>query len=312
MSRYQILPAGALTSLLLLAAPASQATSTDVVLNLEGNPTCSSLGDNSAVIEYRDSNPVGVKQVVLPTPAGTQTLAYEVVEAAGENARMVEWSIVEVNGSTDVANSPNVFPINYTILKAQGGQNGARVFHFGTSAKVPGAITDSDEEGPGGRMAAVSFCYGLTSGFNQPDPPSVVNLPNCDDLSQTPTGISDLYTTGIDCPETGEQQLIINLALNEDNFGFNFDTNTVRACTCNVDLPPCNPDLPAVPKGTQDENTPADERSCMEYDVNSDANNDGYPDGVNTRVPLQIMGVENPDSYICYVIGGTRYCYGHY
>jgi hypothetical protein len=38
----------------------AQATSTDVVLNLEGNPTCSSLGANDSIIEIRDT--------VLPYP----------------------------------------------------------------------------------------------------------------------------------------------------------------------------------------------------------------------------------------------------
>lgn len=292
---------------------AAQATSTDVILNLEGNPTCSSLGDNSTVLEFRDSNPGGVKTITLPIPGGSQTIAYEVVEPTGENARVVEWNITHVNGSTDVAGS-EVYPINYVILKAQGGNNGARVFHFGTSENKPGAIADTDEEAPGGRMAAVSFCYGLTQGFQSPEPPiSLSDLPDCETIDTDGDMVpGDLYTTGIVCP-TGtdaEEQLIVNMNINAPNFGFDFNQDQIRACTCNVSLKSCNPELAAVPAGSQDDK-PASERSCMEYDPNS-INDRGIPDGVNDRVPFAIQGVENPDSYICYTIGGTRYCYGHY
>ena len=44
----------AFASIMMLAIyTQAQATQTDAVLNLEGNPTCSSLGDNHAVLEYR-------------------------------------------------------------------------------------------------------------------------------------------------------------------------------------------------------------------------------------------------------------------
>ena len=318
----------------------AQATSTDIVLNLEGNPTCSSLGDNSAVLERRDSNPGGIRTLTLPlSQGGTQTITYEVVEPNGANAQVVQWDITEVNGFTNetVEFATNVNAINYIILKAQGSNKGARVFHFGTSENVPGAIGDTDEEAPGGRMAAVSFCYGLTTGFNAPEPPiEIADLPACEEL----TG-SELFTTGITCPLAGpggigdpEEQLIINMALNKSQFGFNFTNENIRACTCNTELKPCNPDLdsqrvdaegkyvdaatgtifvdqnemPISPNFITADNLSQAERTCLEY---SDVGN-GIPTGVNENVPFVIQGVENPDSYICYTIGGTRYCYGHY
>ena len=295
--------------LLLALFGSAQATTTGVVLNLEGNPTCSSLGLNSQILEYRDSSPLGESTVDIPTPGGVQTLYYNVEEPTGANARVVRWEITHVNGVADF-DPADVYAMNYVILKAQGG-GGARVFHFGATETSPGAITDEDEEATGTRMAAVSFCYGLTQGLADPEPPSsFTQIPNCDDLASQIGAPGDLFGVGIVCPDNIDRELLlINMDLNADNFGF--DADTIRACTCNTSLPPCNPDLPVVPSGSQDPNLPDSQRSCLEASFN-DSNGDGFPDGVNTRVPLQIEGVENPDSYVCYVIGGTRYCYGHF
>ena len=336
------IPSAAFTCLIFIGGlTPAQATSTDVVLNLEGNPSCSSLGDNSAVLELRDSNPGGIRTLTLPlSQGGTQTITYEVDEPNGANAQVVQWDITKVNGFTNetVEFAMNVNAINYIILKAQGGNNGARVFHFGTSENVPGAIGDTDEQAPGGRMAAVSFCYGLTTGFNAPEPPiELADLPACEDLAGGSV-TADLYTTGITCPTdpNAEEQLIINMGLNLPQFGF--DKDNIRACTCNVaengtptGLKACNPDLSAqrvdsngnyvnelgqfvdqngnviVDPITADDLS-QDERTCLEYS----ADTNGIPTGVNENVPFVIQGVENPDSYVCYTIGGTRYCYGHY
>lgn len=298
----------ALLALFTLSSGA-RATETDIWLNLEGNPTCSSLGDNHAVLEYKVNSPQAVETISMATTAGgTQDLTYEVITNDDGDDEVKVWTI---DGITD-ANQDQINPINYVILKSQGGKTGARVFHFGATEADKGATSDTNEVGAGSKLASISFCYGLTQGINPPpEPPlELADLPNCDDLSQTPTGTSDLFTTGIDCPDGGEQQLIINMALNDPNFGFNFTNDNVRACTCNVTLPACNPDLPAfdISNGPQTA-TSADERSCMEY---GGTTSDGTPSGVNERVPFAIQGVENPDSYICYTIGGKRYCYGHY
>lgn len=313
--------------ILLSVSSQSSATSTDVVLNLEGNPTCSSLGDNSAVLELRDSSPASSKTLTLPTPSGSQTLAYLASFGSGNtNASVDEWRITSVtdNGTTysetDAEFTARVYPINYVILKAQNGSKGGRVFHFGSAADGDGAVSDTDEEVPGPNINAISFCYGLTRGVTTAEPPiSLADLPDCREIDinndQVP---GDLYTTGITCPPVGgEQQLIVNMALNKSNFGFDFlqqdaqNNIGIRACTCNVTLPACNPELGPVLKGTQPADLPAEERSCLEY-TTSDETGDGIPEGVNVRVPFSIQGVENPDSYVCYNIGGRRYCYGHY
>ncbi len=300
----------AVTSLLLVSMFGSaQATDTNVVLNLEGNPTCSSLGDNANIIEIRDNDPiVGVTRIAtadlidsLGQVIGQQQIEYTIdADAAGNG--VVSWEILNFDLET-------VNPINYTILKARGNA-GAKVFHFG--GEGAGAVADSGEIA-NGELTAVSFCYGLAFGFTPPTTISLSNLPTCESIDTDGDGVpGDLFTTGIVCPEgTGaEEQLIINMNINAPNFGFDFKNDQVRACTCNVELKACNPELAAVPAGTQD-GLSAEERSCMEYDANS-LNDRGIPDGVNDRVPFVIMGVENPDSYICYDIGGTRYCYGHY
>jgi hypothetical protein len=325
-----------------------QATSTDVVLNLEGNPTCSSLGDNSLVQVLKDSNPGGIRELTLPLPngGGTQKLIYTVEPIEGID-QITTWDIVEVNGNrldrltpgpTEVEDFyAQVNAINYVILKAQGGNNGARVFHYGTSEDGPGAagaITDDLLVSPGPILTAVSFCYGLTTGFDEPSPPIVLSdIPNCEELTN-----SELYTTGITCPTEGpipgsdpEEQLIINMSLNDPRFGFDVTTDTIRACTCNSQLKPCNPALPAQRVNdlgqyldelgmpildeagnpiTADDLSQED-RTCLEYNPLS-TNDRGTPDGVNDRVPFHIEGVENPDSYICYTIDGVRTCYGHY
>jgi hypothetical protein len=285
----------ALGASLILIGPftPAQATSSDVVQNLEGNPTCSSLGPNGEILEYRDTGPeIGPNSAVLPLiDGGTQTVTYTVgIDNDTGNAEVKIWSI------TNVSLNSVVNPINYTILKAQG-NDGSRVFHFGKA----GVVFDTEEIARGPQLSAISFCYGLTAGVEEPDP-----VPACEDLT---TGVGGLDGTTITCDTTGNERLLINMSLNETNFGFD---DKFHACTCNVadgGLPECNPSLGPVLKGTQDD-APPGARSCMEYDPDELVN--GIPVGINTRVPTRIEGVENPDSYICYTIDGVRTCYGHY
>jgi len=316
---------GTVGASLILIGPftPAQATSTDVVLNLEGNPTCSSLGDNSQILEFRDSNPDSTpdmpREVTLNivdssgNPAGTQVVEYTVTSL---NPPTMSWAITSVGTFSD--QDPEFYqqvnPINYIILKAQGGNKGARVFHFGAAGPGAGAIIDDDEEAPGSTLAAASFCYGLTTSFGQIEEPEPLPVVACEDLTSSS---ETLDGTGIVCANDGKERLLINMELNADNFGFD---DAFHACTCNVTedvsgtptptgLPECNPELGPVLAGTQDD-APPEERSCMEY--NPDDLINGIPAGVNTRVPVLIQGVENPDSYICYTIDGVRTCYGHY
>lgn len=299
-------------SLILIGpfAPA-QAANTDVVLNLEGNPTCSSLGPNSDVLEYRDNSPdIGDNSAVLPLKdGGTQTVTYKVGINDTGKAEVEIWKITDVVGLNAVPN-----PINYTILKAQGG-SGARVFHFGGN----GAFTDTEEIATGSKLAALSFCYGLTGGVAETAP-----VPSCEDLiiaTETLDGTGIVCETVDENDPVPEPRLLINMSLDETNFGFN---DGFHACTCNVPdasttsgytgLPECNPALPAfdVSEGASQEGFPPEARSCMEYDPGDAGTDDIVPAGVNAQVPTSVMGVENPDSYICYTIDGVRTCYGHY
>lgn len=323
MKLFKALGASGASLLLTVIFAPAHATSTDVVLNLEGNPTCSSLGDNSAVLEFRDSNPessLGSPKFVTLNivdadgePAGNQIVEYTV---STDNIPKLSWAITSVNGFTDQETEffQQVNPINYVILKAQGGANGARVFHFGAAGPGSGAIADDEEEATGTKLAAVSFCYGLTTTFGPVEEPEPMPVVACEDLT-----VETLDGTGITCEAGGEQRLLINMELNATNFGFD---DAFHACTCNVSddggvtftgLPECNPALPAfdVSQGSQD-GLPAEQRSCMEYDPDDPGSITSVPAGVNAQVPFVIQGVENPDSYICYTIDGVRRCYGHY
>jgi len=341
MKKYTCRAGLALGPILLLAVSVpAQATSTDVTLNLEGNPTCSSLGPNDNVLEYRDNSPPanGVPRTVevVRQDGGTQLITYtmgDVVDSNGvTQSGVTEWSVT--GAGNDFIN-----PINYTIIKSQGG-SGARVFHFGGT----GEVVDTDEAGRSDKTAAVSFCYGLTVGFTPPDEGGslldMTKIPNCEDLAPAPGGTSgetDLFTTGIRCPvgPGAEKQLILNFALDKRFMGFNFEPGAdqaIRACTCNVTLPPCNPDLPlqqvnvlgqyldengnvildenGEPVTAESETLTGEERACLEYGPSTNA--DGIPNGVNQATPFEVKAVENPDSYICTVIGGKQYCWGDY
>lgn len=289
----------------------AQASQTNVIMNLEGNPTCSSLGDNHSVLQVTVDGVSGTAE--LPTTSGgVQYIDYVVGDVNGTEG-IVSWEITGIN----MANQDSINPVNYIILKNQGGKTGARVFHFGTTDADKGATSDTDEAGVGSNLASISFCYGLTTGINTPsESENISALPSCDSLDSNGDGISDLFTTGITCPTVGpdggppEEQVIINLALNKPNMGF-VGSSTVRACTCNVTLPACNPELDVVTEAQDPTDAlPSSERSCLEAVSGTNAN--GVAKGVNERVPFGVEVVENPDSYICYTIGGRRYCYGHY
>ncbi len=262
----------------VLLATQAHATSTDVVLNLEGNPTCSSLGDNDAIMEARDNDPrPGVTNVA--TGPGGQTMEYTIRFDSNAGVEEIEsWRVV--SGPFD--------NVNYTILKARGNA-GAKVYHFG-AAGVP---MDLDEDA-NGELTAVSFCYGLTG---DPQPPSqdMVNLGPC-------AGITNLDGSGIDCPvdnsgnpDPAQQRMLISLDITKTRTEGDF---AAQFCTCNLlddnseetRLPSCNPSLSRGEQG-----------ACT--------NN---PDGINTRVPIVIQGVENPHSYICFTSGGRRVCYGSF
>jgi len=270
----------AIASFLMLSVITQvQATSSTVVLNLEGNPTCDSLGDNSSILAARDNDPQeGVNEVSGPRIDGmTQTIQYT-IDTSG--ALLMSWDILNQDEFVN--------PINYVILKAQG-SNGARVFHFGGIGA--GEVSDTDEEATG-NIAAVSFCYGLTEG--PLDEPPLAGIPDCGELDIANnlggTLIGACPTDSSGNPDPDQERLLISLDLNADNFD-------IQSCTCNVPggLPSCDPDVPVDEPG-----------ACIVTDPND------ILEGVNERVPVMIQGVETPNSYICYTIGGDRFCFGDF
>ena len=266
-------------------SPAMAETTSNVVLNLEGNPTCSSLGDNELIREIRDNDPqVGIDNVVsgIRIDGQAQFIEYT-IDDSGSLPR-VSWEIVNPD--------MGVNPVNFVILKSRGNA-GARVFHFG--GEGAGAIADNDEEARGD-LTAVSFCYGLTEG---PVGQELAEIPDCQTLDDD-NGLGGTLIAR--CPEIGgspdpnEPRLLISLDLLEDNFD-------VQACTCNLfdenneptGLPTCDPDLAVGQAG-----------ACIQTSTTDPMQ------GVNERPPVDIQAVETPNSYICFTVGGTRTCYGEF
>jgi hypothetical protein len=267
----------AIASFLMLSVTTqAQATSSTVVLNLEGNPTCDSLGDNASILAARDNGPqVGVNEVSGPRIDGmVQTIQYT-IDASGEFP-LVSWDILNQDEFVN--------PINYVIIKGQG-SNGARVFHFGGIGE--GAVSDTEEEATG-NIAAVSFCYGLTEG---PIDTPLAGIQDCAELD-VENNLGGTLIGACPTPEIGDpkKRLLISLDLDADNFD-------IQSCTCNVPegLPSCDPNVPVDEPG-----------ACIVTDMYDPL------EGVNERVPVMIQGVETPNSYICYTIGGDRVCYGDF
>jgi hypothetical protein len=219
---------------------------------------------------------------------GQQQIEYVITLVDGiEN---VSWGIGSL--AEPVYDPETVYPVNYTILKSQGNA-GAKVFHFGGVGQ--GEVKDENEDA-NGTITTVSFCYGLAVGFNvvEPEPEPI---PDC----QTLVNNGDLDGTILDsCPTPTTvdpgKRLLISLDLDADNFN-------VTSCTCNVPdgLPVCNPELRVDEIPAAGEPGPCIVTSPLDPD-----------EGVNEFVPVIIQGVETPNSYICYTIGGTRKCYGDF
>lgn len=231
------------------------ATQTDVVLNLEGNPTCSSLAINT-ILDVKDTAPPLVGTKILTGPDG-QKISYTV---GGSGTAITTWQVISPPTS-----SPLLRPVNLVILKAQGAA-GARVFHFGSV----GVTSDVNEQGTG-RLAQVSFCYGLSqlAGTQQP-------LANCSDLLAG----GGLDETGISCPiDSTQARVLISLDPGSTNWN-------VKLCTCNTTFTKCDPNAPAGQTG-----------ACPN------------PTGTLATVPIHIEGVQDPASLVCTTIGAQRLCF---
>lgn len=250
---YRILAATAVAMSLASSNPAF-ATQTDVVLNLEGNPTCSSLAINS-ILEIKDTAPPLVGTKIVTGPDG-QKITYTV---GANGTTITTWQV-----SSPPTSSPLLRPVNLVILKAQGAA-GARVFHFGSAG-----VTSDDTEQAAGRLAQVSFCYGLSQLAATPQP-----LASCSSLA-----LGALDETGITCPSNvTEARVLISLDPGSANWN-------VKLCTCNTTFTKCDPNAPA-----------GQTNACPN------------PTGTLATVPIHIEGVQDPASLVCTTIGGQRLCF---
>lgn len=193
------------------ASSSVYAADTDVVLNLEGNPTCSSLVVNT-ISEARDTSP--------PDDGIVETLILE-------NGIELNYSIS--NGDTisqfyiaDPGPGIPVKPVNFVILKGAGNA-GARVFHYGEK----GLVADSNLEGPG-TIKTVSFCYGLND--------VILDAPNVTDRCEQLDG-GELDGVKIECPADGSAHSVHSIRKG--------DRLIYSECTCNEDAVACDDTLPA-------------------------------------------------------------------
>jgi hypothetical protein len=226
--RSYVRPGIAAAVMTLASANPAFATQTDVVLNLEGNPTCNSLATNS-ILEIKDTAPPYVGSKIVMGPDG-QKITYTV---GANGTTITSWQI-----SSPPSSSLLPRPVNFVILKAKrhagarehDGEKehaGARVFHFGSA----GVTSDDTEQGPG-RLAQVSFCYGLS-------PPTPQPLARCSDLAQ----VGGLDETGINCPYNAtEERVLISLDPGSPNWN-------VKLCTCNANFAKCDPNVAAGQPG---------------------------------------------------------------
>lgn len=253
MRSYMRLIAAAAVMTLASVNPAF-ATQTDVVLNLEGNPTCSSLAINS-ILEIKDTAPPLVGAKIVTGPDG-QKITYTV---GANGTAITNWHI-----SFPLPPSPlPLKPVNLVILKAQGAA-GARVFHFGSAG-----VTSDDIEQAAGRLAQVSFCYGLSQvAGNTPQ-----QLASC-----SSPALGALDETGITCPAIGTKARVL-ISLDPGSPHWN-----VKLCTCNTTFTKC------------DANAPAGQTNAC-------------PKGTLAAVPIHIEGVQDPHSLVCTTIGGQRLCF---
>jgi hypothetical protein len=234
------------------------ATQTDVVLNLEGNPTCSSLAINS-ILEIKDTAPPLVGAKIVTGPDG-QKITYTV----GVNGTTITtWQITSPPTSSSLLK-----PVNLAILKAQGSA-GSRVFHFGSAG-----VTSDDTEQAAGRLAQVSFCYGLSGSTGTPPP-----LARCSELAGALDG------TGIICPAVNEARVLISLDPESPHWN-------VKMCTCNATFNKCDPNVVVDPNATVQ--PPG---ACPNFA------------GTLSTVPIHIEGVQDPASLVCSTIGGQRLCF---
>jgi hypothetical protein len=197
------------------------ASSAPVVLDLEGNPSCSALALNTVFEEKDTSVSKHTEELPLLLHNG-QELTYTV----GPDNTIESWKL----------HPTAVLPalrlrVNFVILKGSGNA-GARVFHY-----VKGGVTeDSTLVGPG-TLKTVSFCYGIEEPFIE-ETVTLCPVIGVNSIDPPP----ELLGVVVQCPDNDTDYSIHIIKKGTD--GFEYDE-----CTCNAEAKTCDPELAADETG---------------------------------------------------------------
>jgi hypothetical protein len=303
--RFLVLMTGTLA--VFAWASTAGAVSTDVVLNLEGNPTCSSLGPNNEILTIKITSPGDSGLVEGPPLDGedpqidfNQKIIYSI-----DPSNAVEWRVIPTD-DPDFGPARNL-AVNYVILKGKGAKGGGTVYHYGSmpgSAGDGGLVLFPNTDDEGIVINALSFCYGLSdeSGTTPPTPPPPVveDRGNCSDLTATnSTSLDGTTFVSTSCPPPGTggpgERIIVSFDPNSDDFKMEF-------CTCNLEGKDEN-------QGTFEQCDPTATQT-FDQAASPDVCTNGK--GFVRRVPISILGVEDPDSFLCFAATGSRDCFFHF
>lgn len=251
----------------------AMAAKTDVILDLEGNPGCSQLVDNSVITELRDNSPAyGSNGPFQLSNAPYQCINYEL------DTVVVDGVAVDVikNWTTDYCagsgysetseNAPAIYPVNMVVFKARGSA-GARVWHYGAR----GNTSDSTLIGPGD-ATAVTFCTGLNDAIVEPP-----QVQSCDGIGG---GIVNEVLAV--CEGLSGKQATVHVVTRDPISG----KDSLETCTCNRVAFKCDP---------TEENSFT---SCVKPQT----------DEVLRQVPGVIKHINN-GSFFCDDFSGTSECY---
>jgi hypothetical protein len=276
-------------ALTMLFTSSAIATTTDVVLDLDGNPGCSQLVDNQLINETRDSDPPLypiedldgnqiLKKLIL-TSNPDQCIWYKMSNGDTIDIFRTDWCSGEAPylGATLEA-------VNMVVTKG-GGNAGSRVHHYGTS----GVDDDTDVVGPG-TLKSVAFCTGL-EGAVLPD--DTVTAKSCSEVTGTVdvNALDDVNGVAAICTALGDDRAVVHVVRTDD-----VGVQTVESCTCNAPAFECDPD-PALAGTTG---------SCIS------PVGPGTPVTAEDKLLRQVPGVikhTNDGTFWCDDFDGTVECY---
>jgi hypothetical protein len=240
-------------------------------LDLDGNPGCSQLVENSLISETRDTAPGGTRTLVV-ADAPYQCITYTLW---AETNTITSWGTNYCEGTgygSDPDNDPPIYPVNMLVYKAKG-SDGARVWHYGAA----GASADSDLVGPG-EATSVAFCTGLNNVIVAPP-----TVKRCDDVeAELVNGVEAL------CAGVGDDRATVHVVRKGQD-----GRETIDSCTCNETAVECDPALP-----------PGVYKSCIEAPSEGGSTAEEL---LLRQVPGIIKHINN-GSFYCSDFAGTVEC----